>query len=292
MRLSRIMRCVCAALGLVLHGDWPTGVLAVANPLEAAPRLELSALVREALENNPDIRAALHRWEAAKAVIPQVQTLPDPLLTLGYEKVEERAVTYGFSQEIPFPGKLRLRGEVAAREAERLEQESLAVPLRIIARLKEAFYELAFVHRSMETVEKNRLILLDFVQTAEARYAVGRGVQQDILRAQTEVSRLLGRLATLAQRQVSLQSEINRLLQRPLAAPWACHSLSRCSPCAIPWRSSTPASNRQRHSYRPSTKLSSAVTRVWRWPGASFCLTWPLASVACAMQPRGKMAIR
>ena len=70
---------------------------------------------------------------------------------------EERELTYGVSQEIPFPGKLQLRGEVASREAERLEQEYLAVPLRVIARLKEAFYDLAFVHTSIEIVEKNRL---------------------------------------------------------------------------------------------------------------------------------------
>lgn len=216
MKPYLIMRCVGCALGWALLGG---GVLAVAEPLDTEPRLELRSLVREAVENNPDIRAAQQRWEASKAVIPQVKTLPDPLITLGYGKVEEREVTYGVSQEIPFPGKLRLRGEVATREAERMEQEYLAVPLRIIARLKEAFYDLAFVHTSIETVEKNRRLLLDFTQTAEARYAVGRGVQQDIFRAQTEVSRLLGRLATLEQRQASLRAEINRLVNRPPAAP-------------------------------------------------------------------------
>ena len=191
MKSSLIMRYVSCVLGGSARG-WQAGVLAVAASLDAEPRLELRSLVREALENNPDIRAAQQRWEAAKAVIPQVKTLPDPLINLGYDQVEERGVTYGFSQEIPFPGKLRLRGEVATREAERVEQEYLAVPLRIIARPKEAFYDLAFVHRSIETVEKNRRVLLDFAQTAEARYAVGRGVQQDIFRAQTEVSHSAG----------------------------------------------------------------------------------------------------
>src|SRR5574341_1342578 len=141
-----IRRYVGCVLGLALLGNWPMGALAVAEPLDAEPRLELGRLVHEALENNPDLRAAQQRWEAAKALIPQVKTLPDPMLNLGYTKVEEREVMYGVSQEVPFPGKLRLRGEVATREAERLEQESLAVPLRIIARLKEAFYDLAFVH--------------------------------------------------------------------------------------------------------------------------------------------------
>jgi outer membrane protein, heavy metal efflux system len=219
MKSYLIMRYVRCVLGLALFGGWQAGGLAIAAPLDAEARLELRSLVHEAMENNPDIRAAQQRWVAAKAVIPQVKTLPDPLINLGYDQVEERGVTYGFSQEIPFPGKLRLRGEVATREAERVEQEYLAVPLRIIARLKEAFYDLAFVHRSIETVEKNRRVLLDFAQTAEARYAVGRGVQQDIFRAQTEVSRLLGRLATLEQRKASLQAEINRLLNRPPAAP-------------------------------------------------------------------------
>jgi outer membrane protein TolC len=206
-------------LGLTVLEIWQVGALAVAAPLDGGPRLELKSLVHEVLENNPEIRAAQQRWEAAKAVIPQVKTLPDPLLNLGYTKVEERELTYGFSQEIPFPGKLQLRGEVAIREAERLEQEYLAVPLRIIARLKESFYELSFVHASIEIVEKNRLVLLDFAKIAEARYAVGKGVQQDIFRAQTEISRLLARLATLEQRQESLHAEINRLLNRPPSDP-------------------------------------------------------------------------
>jgi outer membrane protein TolC len=88
-----------------------------------------------------------------------------------------------------------------------------------VARLKEAFYDLSFVLMSIEIVEKNKFLLVDFARTAEARYAVGRGVQQDVFRAQTEISRLLARLATLEQRQESLRAEINRLLNRPPADP-------------------------------------------------------------------------
>jgi outer membrane protein TolC len=190
--------------------------MAQANPV---PSLELNSLLREALEHNPEIQAARHRWEAARAVIPQVKTLPDPMLNFGYEKVIDRAWRYGVSQELPFPGKLRLRGEVATRQAERTEQEYLAVPLRVLARLKEAFYDLAFAHTAVEIVNKNRLLLVAFEQTAQARYAVGRGVQQDVFRAQTEISRLLARLATLEQRTTSLRAEINRLLNRPPADP-------------------------------------------------------------------------
>src|SRR5215475_13912780 len=215
MKSSLIMWYVSGVLGLALFGGWQVGALAVAASVDAEPRLELTTLVREVMENNPDIRAAQQRWMAAKTFIPQVRTLPDPMVNLGYSNDEEiREWMYGVIQELPFPGKLRLRGEVATREAERMVQEYLAVPLRVIARLKEAFYDLSFVHTSIEIVEKNRLVLVDFTKTAEARYAAGRGVQQDIFRAQTEVSRLLARLATLEQRKESLDAEINRLLNR------------------------------------------------------------------------------
>jgi outer membrane protein TolC len=141
------------------------------------------------------------------------------MLNFGYEKVLDREWRYGVSQELPFPGKLRLRGEVATREAERTEQEYRAVPLSVLARLKEVFYDLAFVHTSMDIVERNRRVLVDFERTAQARYAVGRGVQQDVFRAQTEISRLLARLAILAQEQVSSRADLNRLLNRPPADP-------------------------------------------------------------------------
>jgi cobalt-zinc-cadmium efflux system outer membrane protein len=182
-------------------------------------RLDLPRLVQEAAENNPEIRAARRRWEAAQAVIPQVQTLPDPRTTLSYQNVTEREVMYGASQEVPFPGKLRLRGAVATRDAERLEQEYLAARLRIIARLKEAYYDLHFVHQSIEVVDKNKRLLTDFENAAQARYAVGRAVQQDVFRAQTEISRALARLAALEQRRDSLRAEVNRLLNRPPVNP-------------------------------------------------------------------------
>jgi len=203
-------------LGLIVLWSWRGVAVAAAD---AELTLDLNALMQEAVENNPEIKAARQRWEAARAVIPQVKTLPDPRINFGYEDVVEREAMYGFSQEIPFPGKLRLRGEVAIREAERAEQEYLAARLRIIARLKEAYYDLHFIHKSIEIVNKNRLLLIDFENTAKARYAVGRAVQQDVFRAQTETARVLARLATLEQRKESLGADINRLRNRPPLAP-------------------------------------------------------------------------
>ncbi len=187
-------------------------------------QLSLFALIEELTARSPEVKAARERWEAAQAVVPQVQTLPDPRLQLGYQRmpmvppVVEGAM-YGFGQEIPFPGKLRLRGEVAIREAERLEQEYVATRLRLIARLKQAYFDLHFIHKGIEIVERNKLLLQQFEKTAKARYSVGQAAQQDIFRAQVEISRVLDRLAVLEQQKESLHAEINRLLNRPPAEP-------------------------------------------------------------------------
>ncbi len=187
-------------------------------------RLSLTGLIEELSTRNPEIKAARERWEAAKAVVPQVQTLPDPKLQIGYQRMpmvppQVQGTIYGFGQEIPFPGKLRLRGEVALKEAERLEQEYGATRLRLVAGLKQAYFDLHFVHKSIEIVEKNKALLIQFEKTAKARYSVGQAAQQDVFRAQVEISRVLDRLAVLEQQKESLHAAINRLLNRPPADP-------------------------------------------------------------------------
>ena len=186
-------------------------------------RIDLPGLIRELEGTNPEIKASRQRWEAAKAVVPQVQTLPDPRLQLGYQRMPMteplQGAMYGFGQEIPFPGKLRLKGEVAQSEAERLELEFNATSLRLIATLKEAYFNLHYVHKTIEIVEKNKVLLMQFEKTAKARYSVGQAAQQDVFRAQVEISRVLDRLAVLDQQKESLHAAINRLVNRPPSGP-------------------------------------------------------------------------
>ena len=205
----------------------------------AEPRLDLSGLIREFEAANPEIKAARQRWESAKAVVPQVQTLPDPRLQLGYQRMPMvppvvEGVMYGVGQEIPFPGKLKLKGEVAQRDAERLEQEYLAVRLRLIASLKEAYYSLHFVHKSIDIVDRNKALLTQFERTAKARYSVGQAAQQDVFRAQVEISRVLDRLAVLDQQKESLHAAINRLVNRPPTGPLGAPEEIRTTILTIP----------------------------------------------------------
>ena len=219
--------------------------------LAAEPPLPLGPLVDEALKQNPSIQAAKERWESSKAVIPQVKTLPDPELKLGYQQIPAvspiEGAIYGFGQEFPYPGKLQLRGEVASRQAGRVEQEYQATKLAVVARLKEAYFDLHFIHEAIEIVERNKILLIQFEKTAKSRYAVARAAQQDVFRAQVEISRVIDRLAVLEQEKESLHAAINRILNRPPSDP-----LGRPDEVALtPLNFQLPELNQRAENYSP-----------------------------------------
>ncbi|MFC7781244.1 TolC family protein [Legionella taurinensis] len=196
------------------------GALAYATPTPG-----LSQLIETAKHNNPQIRAARDRLLAAIHVIPQSKALPDPKLNAGYINMSEnlpmdvdprREQMLGGQQEIPFPGKLIVRGRIATIEAKRAKAEYQATCFAVIAELKRLYYDLYFVNKSIVIVQRNQALLHEMEKSAEVNYSVGKTPQQDIYRAQTEISRLLMRLVILKQQRESLQADINRLLNRSL----------------------------------------------------------------------------
>lgn len=202
-----------------------------ASSLGAA--LVLDELIREALENNPAVHAALRRVEAQRRRVPQARALPDPRVSVGwmgnlkpFGVMREDPSSYrsvGATQEIPFPGKLKLRGEVADREAEAVWWDYEATRRRVVAEVKSAYYGTFYYQKAIEITLKNKDLLEKLARIAEVRYQVGQGLQQDVLRAQVEVSRLLQRLTLLEQQEKTAQARLNSLLARdpetPLAPP-------------------------------------------------------------------------
>ena len=191
--------------------------------------VDLRALVEELLRNNPDIRAARYRYDAASKRPSQLSTLPDPKLTfvdfgVGHPfstlNVSEFAyLGFGVSQEVPFPGKLSLAGREARKEADSEGEMYRAVVLDTIARLKLAYYDWFYVWKAIETTNKNRDLLERFEKIARARYSVGKGIQQDVLKAQVELSGLAQQLELLEQRRGSIEAQINSLLNRAPGTP-------------------------------------------------------------------------
>src|SRR5229473_570143 len=157
-------------------------------------------LLKGLMQNNPEIQAARSRFEAATKRPSQVGTLPEPTASYTnfgvghpFSRLNGSNFAYqGFSvsQDFPFPGKLGLASEQAKREAESVQQNYRSVVLDVTARLKVAWYEWLAVEKAIELTRKNRDLLSRFEEIARNRYTVGKGLQQDVLKAQLEVSTL------------------------------------------------------------------------------------------------------
>ena len=194
-------------------------------------RLSLRELTSEAIRNNPEIVAAQKSSEAARQRPTQESSLPDPMVSLGYVSVGNPLPGAGlgsqvlsnigvmYSQEMPYPGKLKLRGEIASKEAQATFQQYQAVQLGVISRLKQAYYRLQYTYAASALLIRNRDLLNQLVSVTEARYSVGKAAQQDVFKAQTQVSILETRLVKLEQERISSEAEINSVLNRRPGTP-------------------------------------------------------------------------
>jgi outer membrane protein TolC len=216
---------LCAPSRLFSQSQGPSSVSA--EPKGAA---SLTALVQEALERNPEIQAARRAFEAKRARVPQAGAWPDPKLSVSYvgnalppftimagDPSSARQITA--EQEIPYPGKTRLRTEIASRDADAETLAYEAVWRRIAAEVKQAYFDLWFTDQSVSTHRNHAELLQNFEKIAEIRYSAGKAPQQDVLKAQLELTRLIERQTVLEQARQTFQAQLNSLRNLPVDAP-------------------------------------------------------------------------
>ena len=194
------------------------------EPVLQAPQLDRDILVQAVLDRNPTLQAARHAWEAALERIPQATSLDDPMLSYSFGplSIGSDDARYGqvarLSQRFPFPGTLRLRGEVARAEADVARHGYQAARLGLAYMAALLFDDYYYVQRAIEINEEHVSLLEDFKRIATAQYASGTAAQQDPLQAEVEVAHLLHRRVVLAAAREVLVAQINALLhQRPEA---------------------------------------------------------------------------
>ena len=199
-------------------------ILVLWAPAGAQP---LPVLVEEALRNNREILAAQKRYEAARQRPSQASSLPDPTVSVGYTSnggpwpvagIGREATSnagIAISQEMPFPGKRKLRGEIAGKEADAEFDQYLSVRLNVVSRLKQAYHELHHSTTGIAFVKRYQDVLRNILRISEARYAVGRAAQQDVFKAQTQFSIFETQLLRYEQERDSKEIEIGALLNWP-----------------------------------------------------------------------------
>lgn len=209
----------------------PTAALPAPTPLDAptpdaplfagAAELSVDDLIEQVLARNPSVAEMIAAWKAAAARYPQVTSLDDPLFGTNLAPAGFSRVGNGYRLEIfqryPWPGKLKLRGEVAQAEASAAGRDVENVRQQLIESAQDAFYDYFLIFRALEVNAESLRLMRDFRATAVSRYQKGLVLQQDRLQADVEIGRLRERDILLErQRQVAI-ARLNVLLHRPPA---------------------------------------------------------------------------
>ena len=187
--------------------------------------LTLDSAVTQAVRDNPSLAMMQARWKAMSAIPSQLGTLPDPTISFGslnlptntfnttQEPMTQQQV--GVSQAIPFPGKLGLKEKAAEFEAEASSNDIDETRLRLIRDVKTTWWVVFYLDRALEIVKANKELLRQFIKIAQTKYSVGKGLQQDVLLAQLELSQLLDQEIKLVGIRRNENARLNTLLDHP-----------------------------------------------------------------------------
>jgi outer membrane protein TolC len=186
--------------------------------------LTLQAATEMAIQDNPDLAQIRARAQAMAAIPPQEGALPDPEIsfnamslpvnTFNLHQEDMTQLGAGISQAIPFPGKLALREQAAAFEAEAASQNITEARWRLLSEVKTTWWLIFYLDRTLQITDSNYALLQQFVEIARTKYEVGEGLQQDVLLAQLELSKLLNQQLMLKASRRNAAASLNALLDK------------------------------------------------------------------------------
>ncbi|MGZ5011008.1 MAG: TolC family protein [Methylobacter sp.] len=187
--------------------------------------LTLKSATEQAVRDNPDLAQMQARAQAMAAIPSQMGALPDPEIsinamslpvnTFSTRQEDMTQLGVGISQSFPFPGKLGLREQAAAFEAEAATQNVTEVRWRLLSEVKTTWWLIFYLDRALGIIDSNHALLQQFVQIARSKYEVGEGLQQDVLLAQLELSKLLDQQLMLKASRRNAAASLNALLDKP-----------------------------------------------------------------------------
>jgi cobalt-zinc-cadmium efflux system outer membrane protein len=198
--------------GMAEHGGMPT---------------PLHELVLEVEQKNPQIAASFHAWQASRNVPKQASALPETQLSVqqfsvgsprpfaGYSNSDFAYIGFGASQDIPYPGKRQLRAHVAEHEADSMEAQTDSIRRAVVGNLKMVYFRLAYIQQTLGVLQRSDALLTQVQEASEARYRVGQGNQQDVLKAQLQHTKILQEVAHHHQEEGLLEAQIKQFLGRP-----------------------------------------------------------------------------
>jgi outer membrane protein TolC len=187
--------------------------------------LELDQAVATAIESSPELAGLQTHVEAMRTIPAQAGALPDPILSINAMNMptdsfnlDQEPMTQmqlAVSQSFPFPGKRKLKRQAFEHKVEASDSMLAERRTAIVGQVRVTWWQLMSLDRSLQIVEQNKDLMRDFVDIAQTKYKVGNGLQQDVLLAQLELSRLLDRELRLRGGRRGTQAALNALMDRP-----------------------------------------------------------------------------
>ena len=178
------------------------------------------SFVRYALYHSPTVERAYQQWREANERLPQVRSLPDPRLNIGFflDEVETRVgpqqAKVGLQQTFPWIGKLKDREDAAAKGALAAWYKYQSVQLLVVEEVLIALHNLAYLDKAIKITNENYALLASFEEVVRARYRVGAGSHPELIRVQVELGQLEDRVAGLRALRPSYVANLNALLNR------------------------------------------------------------------------------
>jgi len=201
-----------------------TNILYASESFNEMVLTEASA-VEVAVRDNPNLAQMKERYKALADVPSQVGALPDPMVNFNamnlpadtYDRDQEAMtqIQIGFSQVFPFPGKLSLKEDAAEYDARAAGHSVEEVRLQLIKNVKGKWWQLYYMDRALETVDSNQTLLRQFISVAKTKYETGKGLQQDVLLAQLEFSKLMDQKIQLQAIRRNQAIQLNILMDKP-----------------------------------------------------------------------------
>lgn len=182
--------------------------------------LDLNALVREALMNNPDMQAAEFGRDAAEARVAQAGALDDPELTYmreempGFRWNQSQMQKIELMQMFRFPSKLSKETEIAEINAEHAHHEHMEIANEVLSKVRSTYAELWYAQQATRVNRENARLLKQFTTIAQTRYGVGTAPQQDVLKSYVEMAKLDNEQLRLRQTELTAKAMLHSLLNR------------------------------------------------------------------------------
>lgn len=216
-----------AAASATLLSAWAAAPPLSAQQPASADTLHLADAVVLARDANPMLQAARLRADAARERVPQAGALPDPQLSFA---LMNRPLDFGtdqpmtmnsvqWMQRLPWPGKLGFAEERERHLADAEAFEADETERRLVARVKSLYYRLAYMDRAIAIMQNTRELLRNFLDVSSTRYAVGDGLQQDVLQAQVSVAQMTENITVMQQNRIAMAARLNALFGRDATVP-------------------------------------------------------------------------